>query len=98
MRVQGEPTLKFFSDEIGQRIRDMVFLFIPGISLVILGSPRVSRSTRHNEWRAPSLSSSQEIYKHGRWEALKTHKTDDIPARYDQWDAVDHVAITLCCM
>jgi hypothetical protein len=40
----------------------------------------------------------QVIYEHGRWEATKAHRTEDMPARYNQWELVDRIALTLCCM
>ncbi len=97
MRVQGEPTLKVFSDDVGKRIKDLVYSLH---SWRRSGRSRVSRSARHNEPKpvGSRRATPQEIYEHGRWEATKTNKTEDMPARYNQWDVVDRVALTLCCM
>jgi hypothetical protein len=97
MRVQGEPTLKMFSDNVGKRIKDLVYSLH---SWRRSGRSRVSRSARHNEPKPAGSrrATPQEVYEHGRWEASKTNKTEDMPARYNQWDVVDRVALTLCCM
>jgi hypothetical protein len=97
MRVHGEPTLKFFSDAPGKRIKDRVYSIH---SWRRSGRSRVSRCARHNEPQplGARQASPQEVYEHGRWEAAKTNRTEDMPARYNQWEVVDRLAITLCCM
>jgi hypothetical protein len=97
MRVQGEPTLKCFSAEKGKRIRDAVYSIH---SWRRSGRSRVSRSARHNEPKPAGArqATTPEIYEHGRWEAAKTNRTEDMPARYNQWEVVDRLALTLCCM
>jgi hypothetical protein len=97
MKAQGEPSLQMFSDTPGRRIRDLIYSIH---SWRRSGRSRVSRSARHNE---PSpvgtrQATPPEIYEHGRWEATKDNRTEDMPARYNQWELVDRVAITLCCM
>jgi hypothetical protein len=97
MWVYGEPTLKIFLDEAGKRIKDRVYSIH---SWWRSGRSRVSRCAWHNEPKPEGgrQASPQEVYEHGRWEATKTNRTEDMPARYNQWEVVDRLALTLCCM
>jgi hypothetical protein len=97
MRVQGEPTLKVFSDTPGKRIRDLIYSMHTWRRA---GRSRVSRNARHNEPSNPGTrkASETEIYEHGRWEVTKSCRSEDMPARYNQWELVDRLAVTLCCM
>ena len=97
MKLTGESSLKVFTDEPGRRIRDLGYWIH---SWRRAGRSRGSRSARHN---GPSplgtrQASPPEVYEHGRWETTKSNRTEDMPARYNQWEIVDRVAITLCCM
>jgi hypothetical protein len=65
-----------------------------------VGRSRVSRAARHNEPCPPGSrqATPQEIYEHGRWKAVKSNRVEDMPAHYNQWELIDCVALTLCCM
>jgi hypothetical protein len=86
-----------FSEMPGQRICDFIGLIN---SWRWLGCSRVSCCAHHNEPSpvAPRQATPQEIYEHGRWEAAKVNRNKDMPARYNQWELVDCLAFTLCCM
>jgi hypothetical protein len=97
MKAQGEPSLKLFSDTPDRSIRKLIYSIH---SWRRSGRSRVSRGARHNE---PSpfgtrQATPYEIYEHGRWEATRDNSPENMPARYNQWELVDRVAITLCCM
>jgi len=97
MKLHGEPTLQNFGDAVGTRIRDHVYSFH---SWRRAGRSRVSRAARHNEPCPPGSrqASSQEIYEHARWEAVRSNRVEDMPSHYNQWELIDRVALTLCCM
>jgi hypothetical protein len=93
MRRQGEPTLAPFSDVPGRRIRDMVWSLH---SWRRAGRSRVSRGPRHNEPNPSGTrkATSQEIYEHARWELYQQRSSEDMAARYNQWELIDRLAIT----
>ncbi len=95
MRVQGEPTLNMFSDDVGKRIKDLVYSLH---SWRRSGRSRVSRSARHNEPKPAGSrrATPQEVYEHGRWRRCRSSK--DINKIYQAWPLWDRLKLTLYCM
>jgi hypothetical protein len=94
-RISGEPTLKAFSDKEGHRIMDKVYSMH---SWRRAGRSRVSRQPRHNEPnpKGTRKATETEVYEHGRWQVKAS--TENMPRRYNQWDLMDRICITLFCM
>jgi hypothetical protein len=94
-RAAGELTLKAFTDQPGQRIMDKVYSMH---SWRRTGRSRVSRKPRHDEPnpKGTPMASPTEVYKHGRWQVAAS--SENIPRRYNQWDLIDRIGITLFCM
>jgi hypothetical protein len=94
-RASGEPTLKAFSEKIGHRIRDKVYSMH---SWRRAGRSRVSRPPRHNEPNPPGtrMATETEVYEHGRWQVSAS--AENMPRRYNQWDLMDRIGLTLFCM
>jgi hypothetical protein len=94
-RTSGEPTLKAFTDQPGHRIRDKVYSMH---SWRRAGRSRVSRKPRHDEPnpKGTRMASSTEVYEHGRWQVAAS--SENMPRRYNQWDLIDRIGITLFCM
>jgi hypothetical protein len=95
MRLDGEPTLRAFSDKLGNRLQDKITSIH---SWRRGGRSRVSRPPRHNEPKPPGtrVATEPEIYEHGRW-ATKA-STESMPKRYNQWDLSERITLTLHCM
>jgi hypothetical protein len=95
MRLSGEPTLRAFSNDIGQRLEDKI---VSMHSWRRGGRSRVSRPPRHNEPNPPGTRKAKkdEIYEHGRWAVKAT--AENMPRRYNQWDLMERISITLHCM
>jgi hypothetical protein len=97
MRQHGEPALQIFTDAPGQQIQDQVWSLH---SWRWAGRYRVSRNPRHDEpnprgtWKATKI----ETYEHERWEATKNMRSEEMTAHYNQWELIDRLAITSCCM
>jgi hypothetical protein len=94
-RASGEPTLKAFSDQPGHRIMDKVYSMH---SWRRAGRSRVSRKPRHNEPnpKGTRMATPTEVYEHGRWQVSVS--SENMPRRYNQWDLMDRIGITLFCM
>jgi hypothetical protein len=95
MRRDGEPTLRAFSDAIGNRLQDKITSLH---SWRRGGCSRVSRLPWHNEPRPPGtwVATEQEIYEHGRWHVKPGSET--MPKCYNQWDLSERITVTLHCM
>lgn len=94
-RASGEPTLKAFSTKAGQRLRDKVYSMH---SWRRAGRSRVSRPPRHNEPnpKGTRMASETEVYEHGRWQLSAS--AENMPRRYNQWDLMDRIGLSLFCM
>jgi hypothetical protein len=94
-RTSGEPTLKAFTDQPRHRIRDKVYSMH---SWRRAGRSQVSGKPRHDEPNPKGtwMASSTEVYEHGRWQVAAS--SENIPRRYNQWDLIDRIGITLFCM
>jgi hypothetical protein len=94
-RASGEPTLKAFSDQPGHRIMDKVYSMH---SWRRAGRSRVSRKPRHDEPnpKGTRMATPTEVYEHGRWQVAAS--SENMPRRYNQWDLMDRIGITLFCM
>jgi hypothetical protein len=97
MRTQGEPSLQPFSKVKGNRIQDKVYSIH---SWRRAGRSRVSRAPRHNEPspKGTRQATPTEVYEHGRWAVCRDHRSEDMPATYNQWELIERLAITLLCM
>jgi hypothetical protein len=95
MRLEGEPTLRAFSDQVGNCLQEKITSLH---SWRQGGRSRVSRPPRHNEPKTPGtrVATDQEIYEHGRW-ATKPG-TKSMPKRYNQWDLSERITVTRLCM
>jgi hypothetical protein len=94
MRRQGEPTLRAFSNKLGNRLQDKISSMHTWRRA---GRSAVSRLPRHNEPNPPGRrkASQWEVYEHGRW-ALSI-SSENMPQRYNQWALSDRLVITLFC-
>jgi hypothetical protein len=95
-RSEGEPTLRCFSDVVGNRIRDKLYSMH---SWRRAGDSRAGRFPRHNEPNPPGTrrATPEEIYEHGRWELKRRKAAESMPSHYRQWLIADRVALTLFC-
>jgi hypothetical protein len=89
-RASGEPTLKAFSDQPGHRIMDEVYSMH---SWRRAGRSRVSCKPNPKGTR---MTTPTKVYEHGRWQV--TASSENMPRRYNQWDRMDRIGITLFCM
>jgi hypothetical protein len=95
-RSEGEPTLRCFSDVVGNRLRDKVYSMH---SWRRAGDSRAGRHPRHNEPNPPGTrrATAEEIYEHSRWELKRRKAAESMPSHYRQWATADRVALTLFC-
>jgi hypothetical protein len=95
-RAAGEPTLRCFSDTLGNRLQDKIYSMH---SWRRAGDSRASRHPRHNEPNPTGTrrATTAEIYEHGRWELKRRKAAETMPAHYRHWLTVDRVALTLFC-
>jgi hypothetical protein len=94
-RASREPTLKAFSDRPGHHLMDKVYSMH---SWRRAGRSRVSRTPRHNEPnpKGTRMATQTEVYEHGRWQVSAS--SENMPRRYNLWDLMDRIGITLFCM
>jgi hypothetical protein len=94
-QMSGEPTLKDFSDKPGHRIMDKVYSMH---SWQRPGCSRVSHGPRQNKPnpKGTRMATPTEVYERGYWQVTASSK--NMPRRYNQWDLMDHIGITLFCM
>lgn len=94
MRREGEPTLRAFSNTLGNRLQDKITSMHTWRRA---GRSAVSRLPRHNEPNPPGRrkASTWEVYEHGRWALSVT--SENMPQRYNQWALADRLLITLFC-
>lgn len=88
MRVQTqEPTLRAFTDQPGNRIRDKVF----SIHSYRRGATSYVKKKRPETVRA---ATREEQFQHARWNL----RSVDIDQHYTEWSTQDRLAITLLCL
>ena len=95
-RAAGEPTLRCFSDVVGNCVRDKIYSMHSWRSA---GDSRAGRHPRHNKPNPPGTrrATPEEIYEHGRWELKRRKAAETMPSHYRHWLTADRVSLTLCC-
>ena len=90
MRISGESSLKSFSDEEGNRIRDRVW----SCHSWRRGYESYVCKKRPENIRA---ATGDEQYEHARWRKKRNQVTEDIHVHYTEMDLESRLAITLLC-
>ena len=86
-RAAGDPILSLCSDEPGNRIEDVYW------SMNIYRRGGRSHSTRGHS-STVRKAQKEEVVAHGRWKV----RNEDMPLRYQEWEAEERIKITLLCM